>query len=63
MYLMIRVEGNDEPCSLCLVQAKTAEKAKEIVGIPEHSTQWTFVANELLTGLTDIKEGYIVKQL
>lgn len=63
MYFLIRTEGNEKPCTLILAQAETAEKAKAMTGVPEHSSQWTHISNDLVSGLTDIKEGYIAKGL
>lgn len=63
MYLVMRqgTGGNIE--EVCFVQAESAEKAKEMVGVPKESTKWVIIPMDVLNQLVSAKEGYIVKSL
>lgn len=63
MYLVIREETDNNTMQICFVQAETAEKAKERVGVPSASSKWIVLPLDVLNQLENAKEGYIVKQV
>lgn len=63
MYLVMRRGTDGSVTEVCFVQAKSAEKAKEMVGVPAESTDWVSLPIDVLNQLASAKEGYIVKAL
>lgn len=60
MYVILRKKSEDAKAEICFVQATTAEKAKELVGVPEESTDWGVLNTELMSGFCEVREGYFV---
>jgi len=63
MYIFIKAKTEDEKEKVCVVQARSSEDAKKMAGIPMDSTQWVFLPDGLLSGLTDVKTGYVEKEV
>lgn len=63
MYVILRETDVPEKPELCFVQAKSAEKAKEMVGVKESETKWNILITDLLNGFLTVKEGYFVIQI
>jgi len=63
MYLILRHKEDNEKVEVCFVQAESATKAKDIVGVPDSSSEWGVIDTDLLKSLSNAKEGYIVISL
>ena len=63
MYVVIRRDEKGEVKALCFVHAKDGKEAKQIVGVLDESTEWTYLPSDLLSGFAGVREGYFVKQL
>jgi len=63
MYIFIKEKTDDSKEKVCVVQARDAEEGKKMAGIPTSCNRWIFLPDGLLAGLTDIKSGYVEKEL
>lgn len=63
MYVFIREATSESSEAVVFVQAKCIEDAKVMAGVPEAYSRWIVIADSMLGGFTDIKEGMIVREL
>lgn len=60
MYVILKRKGEDTKPEVCFVQAESAGRAKEMVGVSAESVDWGVLSIELVKAMEDAREGYFV---
>ena len=63
MYIIIRKNEVTQKEQVCLVVAKGIAEAKKMVGVSADDSSWIAVNDDLVRGLSDMKEGYVAQDL